>query len=262
MSSARRSTTYRPTRSRQQQRGSRRQAYEKTLRVESSHIGYLIGPKGSVIKGLQQKHGIRSRINQEKCLYLLSGPQQNVLAAVQEIQQHIDWIKNVTAKREEAKTPQEQREDDGWTNAGPRRRSKNQPRRVVEKTTPTEFRSENSFAGLDSDSDEETDAPSTGKYSGETPAVAKVFKPTGCWAQGVSAEVKEEGDMKLSRAMLQQRLAEAESSLAEAEKWLERENQCKTLNAWADAADIQDAEDEVDYWKGVIQDLQMAIRSC
>lgn len=261
MSSARRSTTYRPTRSRQQQRGSRRQAYEKTLRVESSHIGYLIGPKGSVIKGLQQKHGIRSRINQEKCLYLLSGPQQNVLAAVQEIQQHIDWIKNVTAKREEAKTPQEQREDDGWTSAGPRRRSKNQPRRVVEKTTPTEFRSENSFAGLDSDSDEETDVPSTGKYSGETPAVAKVFKPTGCWAQGVSAEVKEEGDMKLSRAMLQQRLAEAESSLAEAEKWLEREKACKTLNAWADAADIQDAEDEVDYWKGVVDGCKLAIHN-
>lgn len=262
MSSARRSTTYRPTRSRQQQRGSRRQAYEKTIRVKKNHIGYLIGPKGSVIKGLQQKHGIRSRINQEKCLYLLSGPEQNVLAAVQEIQQHIDWINNVTAKREEAKTPQEQREDDGWTSAGPRRRSKNQPRRVVEKTTPTEFRSENSFAGLDSDSDEETDAPSTGKYSGDTPSVAKVFKPTGCWAQGVSAEVKEEGDMKLSRGMLEQRLAEAETSLAEAEKWLERERGCKTLNAWADAADIQDAEDEVDYWKGVVEDLQMAIRAC
>lgn len=259
MSSARRSATYRPTRSRQQQRGSRRQTYERTLRVESSHIGYLIGPKGSVIKGLQQKHGIRSRINQEKCLYLLSGPQQNVLAAVQEIQQHIDWINNVTAKREEAKTPQEQREDDGWTSAGPRRRSKNQPRRTVEKTTATEFRSENSFAGLDSDSDEETDAPSTGKYSGDTPAVAEVFKPTGCWAQGVSAVIKEEGDMKLSRAMLQQRLAQAESSLAEAEKCLETEKATKTSSAWADAADIEDAEDEVDYWKGVVNGCKTAI---
>lgn len=262
MSSARRSTTYRPTGSRQQQRGSRRQAYVRTLTVKSSHIGYLIGPKGSVIKALQQKHGIRSRINQEKCLYILSGPQQNVLAAVQEIQQHIDWINNVTAKREQAKTPQEQREDDGWTRAGPRRRSKNQPSRTVEKTTPTEFRSENSFAGLDSDSDEETDAPSTGKYSGDTPAVAKVFKPTGCWAQGVSAEVKEEGDMKLSRAMLQQRLAEAESKLAEAEKWLEKEKATKTNSSWADAADIEEAEHEVNHWKGVVKWCKMDISCC
>jgi Tfp pilus assembly protein PilX len=52
--------------------------------------------------------------------------------------------------------------------------------------------------------------------------------------------------------MLQQRLAEAESSLAEAEKWLEKEKATKTSSNWADAADIEDAEDEVDYWKGVV----------
>lgn len=259
MSSARRSTTYRPTRARKQQLSSRRQAYERTLRVESSHIGYLIGPKGSVIKGLQQKHGIRSRINQEKCLYLLSGPQQNVLAAVQEIQQHIDWINNVTDKRKETMSPQEQREEDGWTSAGPRRRSKNQPRRMVEKTTATEHRSENSFAGLDSDSDEEIVEPRTGKYSGEVPAPAKVFKPTGQWAKGVSAEVKEGCDMKLSKGMLEQRLAVASRELANAEKNLETERNTMTNCSWADAADIEDAEEEVDYWKGEVADLERII---
>ena len=261
MSSARRSTTYRPTRAGKQQRSYRRQVYKTTLQVEPRHIGYLIGPKGAVIKALQQKHGIRSRIHQEKCLYLLSGAEQNVLAAVQEIQQHIDWINNVTDKRKETMAPQEQREEDGWTSAGPRRRSKNQPRRVVEKTTTTEYRSENSFAGLDSDSDEETDEPRTGKYSGEVPAPAKVFKPTGCWAKGVSAEVKEGGDMKLSKGMLEQRLADALSSLANAEKNLETERDAKTSSSWADAADIEDAEEEVDYWKGVVADLERVVRN-
>jgi hypothetical protein len=88
-----------------------------------------------------------------------------------------------------------------------------------------------------------------------------VFKPTGCWAQGVSAEVKEEGDMKFSRAMLQQRLAEAESSLVEAEKWLETEKTTKTSSAWADAVDIEDAQDEVDYWKGVVHGCKSAIHN-
>jgi hypothetical protein len=228
--------------------------------LKSNHIGYLIGPKGSVIKGLQQKHSIRSRINQEKCLYILSGLEQNVLDAVQEIQQHIDWINNITAKREQAMTPQEQRDEDGWTSAGPRRRSKNQPRRSVEKTTPSEFRSDNSFAGLDSESDEDTDAPSNGKYRGDTPTIGKVFKPTGCWCDGPSAEVKEDGVMKLSRDMLENRLADAEIELIKAETRLQYYMGNKTSSSWADAADIEESEEDIDYWKGAIVDLQKAIR--
>ena len=262
MSSPRRSTTYRPTRSVQRHRGSRKDVYEKSLCVEKKHIGYLIGPKGSVIKGLQQKHGIRARIVQDKCMYLLSGPQQNVLDAVQEIQQHIAWINNVTVKREQTKTSKEESDDDGWTSAGPRRRSKNQPRHVVEDTTSTEFRSDNSFAGLDSDSDsdEETDVSSTGKYNGDTPTFDNVFKPTGCWGEGPSAEVKEEGVMKLSRDILEHRLADAEIELIDAEAKLKYYMGNKTSSSWADAADIEDSEEDVDYWKGVIVDLQKAIR--
>lgn len=260
MSTPRRSTTYRPARSGQRQRGSRKDVYEKSICVEKEHIGYLIGPKGSVIKGLQKKHGIRSRIVQDKCMYLLSGAQKNVLDAVQEIQQHIDWINNLTVKREQTKVAQEQSDDDGWTSAGPRRRSKNHPHSVVEKTTTTEFRSENSFAGLDSDSDEETDSHSTGKYNGATPTFDKVFKPTGCWGEGPSAEVKEEGDMKLSRDILEHRLADAAIELLEAKKKLQYEMENNTSSSWADAADIEESEEDVDYWKGVIVDLQKAIR--
>lgn len=261
MSSARRSTTYRPTRPHNQQRSYRRQVYKTTLQVKSTHIGYLIGNRGAVIRGVQQKHGVRSQINQEKCLYMLCGPQHNVLAAVRDIQQHIDWIDNVTDKRKQAKTPQEQREDDEWSSAGPRRRSKNQPRRVVEKTISPEYRSENSFTVLDSESDEETDEPCTEKYSGEVSAHAKVFKPSGCWAKGVSAEVKEDGDMKISKGMLNQRLVDALRELANAEKNLETEQNTKTISSWADAADIEDAEEEVGYWKGVVTDLERAVRA-
>ena len=67
--------------------------------------------------------------------------------------------------------------------------------------------------------------------------------------------------MKLSRAMLQQRLAEAESKLAEAEKWLEKEKATKTNSSWADVADIEDAQDEVDYWKGVVDGCKSAIHN-
>ena len=67
--------------------------------------------------------------------------------------------------------------------------------------------------------------------------------------------------MKLSRSMLQQRLEEAEINLAKAEKWLEKEKTTKTSSAWADAADIEDAEDEVDYWKGVVDGCKSAIHN-
>lgn len=264
MSYNRRSTTQRPTRSREQVQSCRK-VYEKTLNVEKNHIGYLIGPKGSVIKKLQQKHGIRSRIDQEKRVYKLSGTERDVIAAVAEIQQHIEWINNVTSKREQSmareEQREEQREEEGWANAGPRRRTKKQPRRMVEKTTE-EFKSENHFAGLDSDSEDETDERDiVGKYNGEVPAVAEVFKPTGCWAQ-VSAEVKEDGDMKLSRGMLLQRLADAEKELEDAEKRLKFEKDYGDDSSWADSVDIEDAEDEVYYWNGVVDGIKSAIKAC
>jgi hypothetical protein len=86
-----------------------------------------------------------------------------------------------------------------------------------------------------------------------------VFKPTGQWAKGVSAEVKEGCDMKLSKGMLEQRLAVASRELANAEKNLETERNTMTNCSWADAADIEDAEEEVDYWKGEVADLERII---
>jgi hypothetical protein len=47
----------------------------------------------------------------------------------------------------------------------------------------------------------------------------------------------------------------------EAEKWLETEKTTKTSSAWADAVDIEDAQDEVDYWKGVVHGCKSAIHN-
>ena len=248
-----RRTTSRPSRPSTKQSG---KVYERSLRVEKNHIGYLIGPKGSVIKGLQQKYRIRSRIDQNKKIYMLSGGERNVTAAIREIQQHIAWINNVSRKREQGMTQEEQHEEGGWKSVGSSKRR--QPRRVVEKSVASSHNSENHFAGLEEDSDDECGA----KYEEDVPSVVEVSKPIGCWAQGVTSSVKEEGKMKMSRGMLEQRLLEATNELDKAQKKLESDKNTTTNCSWADQADIEDSEDEVDYWKEVVEDLERAIRSC
>lgn len=265
MSSTRtRTATYRPRRpsskSRSAQQHPSTTIYHRSINVDKNHIGYLIGPKGSVIKGLQQKYGIRSRIDQKKQVYILSGGEKNVTEAIVEIQNHIEWINNVSSKREQALSSSEQLEEDGWTSVGPRRKSKNQPRRMVEKAKSVQFSSVNFFAELDED--DEGDTASTEKRDGKVPSVSIVAQPIGCWASGVTAEVKENGTMKMSRSMLQQRLSDARSELANAEMKLSDELKVNTGSSWADAADIEEFEDDVVHWKGVVEDLRAAISKC
>ena len=253
----RRTTTYRPSRNRS---NTRRNVYQTVLNVEKSHIGYLIGPRGSVIKGLQQKYGIRSRIDQENRKYILSGDESKVKEAVQDINRHISWIYSVTKKTETPMSEQEQKEEAGWSRGN---RSKNQPRRMVQKTTARPIQSTNAFASLDSDSDEsdgevEEDIRS-GKYHGDVPSVGAVSKPTGSWANGVSSQVKADGEMKISRAMLEQRLAGAIAELEKAEKKLAYDKNTHTNCVWADIADTEDSENEVEYWKETVEELQQAI---
>ena len=260
MSSTRtRTATYRHRRPSSKSRSAqqvRTPIYHKRINVDKNHIGYLIGPKGSVIKGLQQKYGIRSRIDQKKQVYTLSGAEKNVTEAIVEIQKHIEWINNVSSKREQALSSREQLEEDGWTSVGPRRKSKNQPHRMVEKTKLPQFSSVNSFAGLDDD-----DTASTEKCNEEVPSVSVVAEPIGCWANGVTAEVKENATMKMSRSMLQQRLSDARNELANAEMKLSDELKLNT-GSWADAADIEEFEDDVVHWKGVVEELRAAISKC
>ena len=252
-----RNTTYRPSRPRANRNGN---VCERSLRVEKNHIGYLIGPKGSVIKGIQQKYGIRSRIDQNKKIYMLSGEERNVMGALKEIQQHIAWINNVSRKREQGMTEEEQHEEGGWKSTGSSKRR--QPRRVVEKSTVSSRKTENPFAGLEEDSDDDCEMNNDAKYCGDVPTVVEVSKPTGCWAQGVTSSVKEEGKMRMSRGMLEQRLLEATNELEKAQKKLENDKNANTNCSWADQADIEDSEDEVEYWKEVVEDLERAIRSC
>ena len=113
---ASRTHTYRPNRNQRDrnrnQRG-RNSIYRASIAVKKQHVGHLIGRGGSVIRGLQQKYGIRSKIDEQNLRYLLSGPQRNVDAAVAEIQQTIAKLNELVS--EQPRRPQKVTDEDGWT---------------------------------------------------------------------------------------------------------------------------------------------------
>ena len=226
-----RTRTYRPNRN---QRG-RKGIYRASVDIKKQHVGHLIGRGGSVIRGIQQKYGIRSKIDEQNLRYLLSGPQRNVDAAVAEIRQTIAKLNEVVSVQ--SRRPQKVTDDDGWTHS--EEKVAVQPRRKVAKAiiAPT-----NRFDFGDSSDDEEQEEEETeciGPITGY-----KEHKPEGQWANGVAAAVKEEGQTRLSVGMLKQRLTVAKDELAKAEKALAY-HQSQDTGSWADEADIADAEADV-----------------
>ena len=230
---ASRSHTYR-TNSRQQGRGQtqRGSIYRASVDVKKEHVGHLIGRSGSAIRGLQQKYGIRSKIDEKNLRYLLSGPKRNVDAAVAEIRQ---TIVKLNQNSQPPRTRRMVTDDDGWTHTEEKKQV--QPPRKSVKLTVTIPKNRFDFGDSSDEEEEETDV--IGPI-----ANYKEHKPTGQWANGVAAAVKEEGQTRLSMGMLKQRLAVAEDALAKAEKALVY-HQSQDTGSWADQADIADAEADV-----------------
>lgn len=127
--------------------------FRAKLNIQRHCIGFLIGPKGSVIKGLQRKHRIRSRIDQDALVYHLSGNEQDVRNAISDIQKHVNWIKNLDIKAPEPKPTRpkkNQPDSDGWTVCG--------KARDIAEPKPTKslsIETSNKFAGFEDSDDEE-----------------------------------------------------------------------------------------------------------
>lgn len=247
-----RTHTYRPNRNQRDQsrnqRG-RKGIYRASVAVKKQHVGHLIGRGGSVIRGLQQKYGIRSKIDEQNLRYLLSGPQRNVDAAVAEIRQTIAKLNELVSQQ--PRRPQKVTDDEGWTHT--EEKVAVQPRRKVAKAiiAPT-----NRFDFGDSSDDEEQEEEETeciGPITGY-----KEHKPEGQWANGVVAAVKEERQPRLSVGMLKQRLSVAENELAKAEKALVY-HQSQDTGSWADEADIADAEEDVQDAQALVDRLTAEI---
>lgn len=206
-------------------------------------MGHLIGRGGSVIRGIQQKYGIRSKIDELKLQYLLSGQKRNVDAAVGEIQQAIDKLNALiwVNPNNDGSSPYSEE------------KSVDKPRRKVSKaTTPT-----NRFDfGESSDDDDEEEDDET---ECTVPMVDyKEHKPEGQWANGVSTAVKEEGQTRLSVGMLKKRLSDASKELVKAEKALEY-HKSQDTGSWADGADIADAEADVEDAQSLVDYLTAEI---
>jgi hypothetical protein len=248
-----RTRTYRPNRNQRDQsrnqRG-RKGIYRASVDVKKQHVGHLIGRGGSVIRGLQQKYGIRSKIDEQNLRYLLSGPQRNVDAAVAEIRQTIAKLNELVS--EQPRRPQKVTDDDGWTHS--EEKVAVQPRRKVAKAiiAPTN-RFNFGDSSDDDDEQEEEETECIGPITGY-----KEHKPEGQWANGVAAAVKKEGQTRLSLGMLKQRLSVAEDELAKAEKALVY-HQSQGTGSWADEADIADAEADVEDAQALVDRLTAEI---
>jgi len=243
---ASRSRTYRTNRNQRDvtrnQQG-RNRIYRTSIPVKREHVGHLIGRGGSVIRGIQQKYGIRSKIDELKLQYLFSGQKRNVDAAVGEIQQAIAKLNALI-----------------WVNPNndgsspfSEEKSVDKPRRKVSKaTTPT-----NRFDfGESSDDDDEEEDDET---ECTVPMVDyKEHKPEGQWANGVSTAVKQEGQTRLSIGMLKKRLSDASKELVKAEKALEY-HKSQDAGSWADGADIADAEADVEDAQSLVDYLTAEI---
>ena len=248
---ASRSHTYHTNRSQQgknRNQHGRKTIYRASVDVKKDHVGHLIGRSGSAIRGLQQKYGIRSKIDEKNLRYLLSGPKRNVDAAVAEIRQ---TIVKLNQSSQPPRTRRMVTDDDGWTHTEEKRQL--QSRRKVAK--PTIIIPKNRFDFGDSSDEEEEETECN------LPTVDyKEHKPTGQWANGVAAAVKEEGETRLSKAMLKQRLSVAEDALAKAEKALVY-HQSQDTGSWADEADIADAEVDVHDAQALVYRLRTEIEN-
>lgn len=246
-----RTHTYRPNRNQRDrsrnQRG-RKGIYRASVAVKKQHVGHLIGRGGSVIRGLQQKYGIRSKIDEQNLRYLLSGPQMNVDAAVAEIRQTIAKLNELVSQQ--PRRPQKVTDDQGWTHT--EEKVAIQPRRKVAKAiiAPT---NRFDFGDSSDDEEEEEETECIGPIAGY-----KEHKPEGQWANGVAAAVKKEGQTRLSVGMLKQRLAVAVDELAKAEKALAY-HQSQDTGSWADEADIADAEADVQDAQALVDRLTAEI---
>lgn len=132
--------------------------FRATLCIAPKHIGFLIGPRGSVIKGLQRKYGIHSKILQKECEYKLSGPQEGVNSAIAEIRRHIQWINSLEKpKKSKLQKVSTVVDEDGWSTVTVRSTTKKPV-----KTTPQMAVTAGRFEALD-DSDEELESTPTEK---------------------------------------------------------------------------------------------------
>ena len=230
-------------------RASNKGLYRHRLDVKKGWIGFLIGPGGSVIRNLQKKYRIRSRIDQERGVYHLSGMERDVSKALGEITAHINWIKSVTEKK---KVAREEVDEEGWTH---KKEVSQKPKRQVVKST-VEVTRKNAFDALDVSSDDEEE-----EEDDMVVPIAEVSKPTGVWADGVASAVKEDGVPRLSRGMLMKRLADAREELKSAEKDLAYHKSADD-GSWASEADISDASEEVARCNGVVRSLLVQIEEC
>ena len=131
----------------------RNAVFRATLKVQRSHVGFLVGARGATIKGLQKKHGIRSHIDQTTLEYKLSGPEPNVRDAIADIKKHVEWIKNLQPRSQPEpvkRTVKNEVDEDGFTTI------RSSGRRPTRKTVaPIQLETTNKYAGFDSDSDDE-----------------------------------------------------------------------------------------------------------
>ena len=234
------SKTFTPRRRRTQNKPRQRQAsFEATILVKKSHVGYLIGRGGATIKALQQKHGVRSHIDQKSLVYHFSGEERRVLAAIRDVHMHIEWVNNLNKRSDE--TPQAKSED-GWEQAPARK-----PRRKVVKSKPTVVISKNPYDALDSDEESDDDSVANNrckKFSGETPAVWTVSEPTGQWTKPLETSREEKVQFRPSIAMLRQKLAKADAAVEKAQK-IHSYHESQNTGSWADEADASDALEEL-----------------
>ena len=151
--------------------------FRATLCIAPKHIGFLIGPRGSVIKGLQRKYGIRSKILQKECEYKLSGPEESVNSAIADIRRHIQWINSLEDKPKKSKLQKTSSVDeDGWSTVTVRSTTK----KPVQ-TSPRMAVTAGRFEALDDSDEESVSAPIESKVAVPEPRSPR--KPTGVWSK-------------------------------------------------------------------------------
>ena len=148
--------------------------FRAKLNVNKKHIGFLIGPSGSVIRGLQVKYGIHSQILQEECVYNLSGPMEGVKSAIADIRRHIQWINNLQGRNRKPQKVTNTVDEYGWTTVKVHSNTK-QP----VKTSPHITVGAGRFEELDDSDEESTSAPTESKVA--VPEHRQPPKLMGAW---------------------------------------------------------------------------------
>lgn len=150
--------------------------FRATLCIAPKHIGFLIGPRGSVIQGLQRKYGIRSKILQKECEYKLSGPEEGVNNAIADIRRHIQWINSLEKPKKSKLQKTTCVDEDGWSTVTARSTAKKPV-----KTSPRMDVTAGRFEALDDSDEESGGAPIESNVAVPEPRSPR--KPTGVWAR-------------------------------------------------------------------------------